>query len=408
MVIIRRASAYILLTSIYGFTWLIALLARIIPHRRWKPSGKIAVTGTFFNPNWYLSHIAPLANCGVKEIILIVDEPQIPLERVRFICPPKWLAKILSRAFAKALWMFISGIRYKPDLYMGYHLAPGGCSALIAGKLLGRPSCYQMTGGPVGIRGGGFDAVDSIEGSLGHPSRFIEKLALAVVNSFELVVVRGKKAKNFLAEHGINESVAIITGSVNGWLQSSQKKREIDLIFVGRLSPIKQVHQFIKIVSIVKNFIPDIHAVLVGDGPLKESLMSYTKILGLVNNIEFVGKTKNVDTYLSKSKVFILTSQSEGLSIAMAEAMSVGTVPVVADIGELSDLIINGVNGFLVHPNNVDEYANKTISLLQNNSLWDQFSNKATEVVTKYCDLEVVSGKWEQYLWQTISKASGN
>jgi len=97
---IRKTASYILLVSVYGFTWLVAVLGRVIPRRRWKPTGRIAVTGTIFNPNWYLSHIMPLTHCGVKEVILIIDEPMQPLDKVRFVCPPKWLAKLISRAGA--------------------------------------------------------------------------------------------------------------------------------------------------------------------------------------------------------------------------------------------------------------------------------------------------------------------
>ena len=108
---LRRVAAYILLVSVYGLTWLIATAARIRPNRSWKPTGRIMVTGTFHNPNWYLSHITPLSLSGVTEVILVVDEPQLSLEKVRFACPPRWIAKVLSRAGAKALWMFVSGLR---------------------------------------------------------------------------------------------------------------------------------------------------------------------------------------------------------------------------------------------------------------------------------------------------------
>jgi len=122
MGIIRKTASYILLISAYIFTWLVAVLGRMIPRKPWKPTGRIMVTGSIFNPNWYLSHITPLTRSGVTEVILVIDEPQQPLERVRFACPPKWLARIISRAGAKAIWVFYAGIRYRPDLFIGYNL----------------------------------------------------------------------------------------------------------------------------------------------------------------------------------------------------------------------------------------------------------------------------------------------
>ena len=407
MRLIVRAAAYILLISVYGFTWLVAILGRMIPHRPWRRTGRIMVTGTFFNPNWYLSHVTPLSRSGVKEVILVVDEPQLPLERVRFVCPPRWVSRLISRAGAKAIWMIIAGLRYRPDLYMGYHIAPGACSALVAGKLFGRPSCYQMTAGPVEIIGGGFEAIESVGGSLGHPSKLIETMALAVVKLFDLIVVRGSRAKEYIEAQDIKGSVAIITGSVNGCLQLPQNDREIHLIFVGRLAPIKQVHQFIAIVDAIGRIMPNVRAAIVGDGPLMANMKAKAGRLGLTDNIEFLGRRKDVKATLDCSKIFVLTSKFEGLSIAMVEAMAAGTVPVVADVGELGDLVIDGVNGYLVEPNRIDEYTKKVISLLQDPALWEKYSLRAIEAARIHCDVAVISKKWQQNLRDVVLQASG-
>jgi len=303
--------------------------------------------------------------------------------------------------------MLVTGIRYRPDLYMGYHLGPGACTALIAGKIMGRPTCYQMTGGPVEIIGGGIHAAEGIGAPLRRPSRVIEAMALAVVRQFELVVVRGRKAKEFLVAHKITGSIAIITGSVNNCLQLRKAERDIHLIFVGRLSPIKQIYQFISIVDSIGRIMPNVRAAIVGDGPLMADLRAYTEKLGLSDNIEFFGKRKDVEAILASSKVFVLTSKSEGLSIAMIEAMAAGTVPVVADVGELGDLVIDGVNGNLVEPNRIDEYTKKIISLLQDSALWEKYSLRATEAARRHCDVAVVSKKWQQNLGDIVSQASG-
>jgi len=263
-----------------------------------------------------------------------------------------------------------------------------------------------MTGGPVEIIGGGFKSIESIGRSLGRPSKLIETMALAVVKLFDLIVVRGSKAMEYLEAQDIKGSVAIITGSVKGCLQLPQNDREIHLIFVGRLTPIKQIHQFIAIVDAVSRVIPSVRAAIVGDGPLMVELKSKAGRLGLTDNIEFHGKIKDVEKILAHSRIFVLTSKSEGMSIAMAEAMSAGVVPVVADVGELSDLVIDGVNGYLIEPNNINEYAVKCMSLLQDHALWTQHSRKAVEAARKHCDIEVISEKWRQHLRDAVSQAS--
>lgn len=108
MSVIHRTTSYILLVGVYCFTWLVAVLGYMMPRRSWKPTGCIMVTGTFFNPNWYLSHLTPLARSGIEEVILVVDEPQLPLKRVQFLRPPRWISKLLGRAGAKVVWMFLT------------------------------------------------------------------------------------------------------------------------------------------------------------------------------------------------------------------------------------------------------------------------------------------------------------
>jgi glycosyltransferase involved in cell wall biosynthesis len=129
--------------------------------------------------------------------------------------------------------------------------------------------------------------------------------------------------------------------------------------------------------------------------------------LGIAENVEFLGKQQNVTPILLRSKIFLLTSQSEGLSIAMAEAMAAGAVPVVADVGELGDLVANGENGYLVPPDRIEEYAAKVTTLLQDPDGWAKASRQAVESARAHCHISVISQKWRQYLQDTILRASG-
>ncbi|MEJ2703925.1 MAG: glycosyltransferase [Sedimentisphaerales bacterium] len=344
----------------------------------------------------------------MKELILVVDEPQLPLPGVTFVYWPRWMSKVLTRPVARAFTVILAGRRYRPDLYMGYHLGPGACTALVAGKLFGRPTCYQMTGGPVEIIGGGVYAAEGIGVALRCPSRLVESMGLAVVRRFDLVIVRGNKAREFLAGRGVRKSVAVITGSVNGSKQLPPCKRDIHIIFVGRLSPIKQVRQFIDVVNGVRRHIPNVRAAIVGNGPLEEELQTYARELGLTGHIEFLGQRVDVEVFLARSKIFTLTSRSEGLSIALAEAMCAGVVPVVANIGELGDLVIDGDNGYLIEPGDIEEYTSKAVSLLHDELWWARLSDQARQAARQHCGVETITEKWRRNLRKAISEASGS
>lgn len=404
---IRKVASYILLVGTYCLTWLVTVVGRVIPRRRWKPNGRLLVTGTIFNPNWYLSHITPLVRSGATEVILVIDEALQPMEGVRFACPPKWLARVVSRAGAKAIWMLYAGIRYRPDLFMGYNLVAGGCTALAAGAILGRPACYQMTGGTLVLSTFYYDAFENAGRVERKVARIAERLAVAVIRCFDLIVVRGSTGKAFLTDHGITRNVAVITGSVKPVKYDSERDRSIDLIFVGRLVPVKQVDQFIAAVRGVSCAIPSVRAVIAGDGPLMEDMKMQASRLGISDRIEFLGKRSDVEALLAQSKVFVLTSKSEGMSIALAEAMAAGVVPAVADVGELSDLVIDGVNGFLVTPNQSSELSEKITRVLLDRKLWTTLSRAAVEAA-QCCDVGAVAKAWQRHLQTVIAEVSGH
>lgn len=396
---IRRAASYASLVSVYGVTWLVAVISRVIPRRRWKPNGRIAVTGAFFNLNWYLSHIRPLARSGVGEVILVTEEPQQPIEGVTFACPPRWLSWVISRAGAKFIWMFVVGFLRRPDMYMGYHIFPSAVSALCVARMLNRPACYQDTSGPTELQGGGWRAENRVLAGLGGPSALIESLVRRVVREFDLVVVRGTKAAAFLRELGYRKNLAIVTGSVQTperW--STRDERDCDLIFVGRLTECKRPDRFISIVAGVAKQIPWVTAMVVGDGPEIATVQRQARAMGVDDRIVFLGKREDVSELLCRSKVYVLTSRSEGLSIAMIEAMANGAVPVVSDVGDLRDLVSHGANGFVIAEDAMDDFCDTIARLLLDESAWKEYSLAAVQSATEYSGLQTISDRWREEL----------
>ena len=389
--------AFVVLACTYLGALAVCRMSNLIPRRRWTPTRRIAMTATFFNPQWFLSHVLPLTRSGVSEVIVVADLPLAALDGVRFWCPPAWMHRVLGRAMSKLGALLACGLSLKPDVFVGFHLFPGAVSALIVARVLGRPACYEMTGGPTEVLGGGAYAENALLTMLGRPSVLLEKLALAVVRQFDLVVVRGTKARRFLVDRGVR-AVTAITGSVACPNDPEPSARSYDLIFVGRLAAIKQPLQFVDIVASVRRTLPTIRAAVVGDGPLLEAARDHAAALGLYHAIDFLGQIQDVHRVLARSKLFLLTSRSEGLSIAMAEAMIAGVVPIVADVGDLGDLVINGVTGFLVTPDNVAEFTRRAVTLLQDDRVWARQSQAAAAAVRRHATVEVVSAKWTRSL----------
>src|SRR5688572_14210912 len=210
---IARRLAFLAVACAYGIT---LALCRLAPRTRrsWKRTGHVAVCGTFHNPNWFRSHLRPLGLAGLGEVIVVTDRAQPAVAGVRVATPPRWLCALLGRAGAKLARTIWLGWRLRPDLYMGYHILPNSLVALWSGRLFGRPTCYQMTAGPSEVGGGGYRADNAVLRRLRSPSPLLERMAVATVREFDLVVVRGGVARRFLADRGVHQT-AVITGSVD-------------------------------------------------------------------------------------------------------------------------------------------------------------------------------------------------
>lgn len=112
----------------------------------------------------------------------------------------------------------------------------------------------------------------------------------------------------------------------------------------ARLEPVKG-HQYF--IEAAKQFLKEGYKgkfLIVGDGSLKEKLMAQAKD---VPEIIFTGYVKDTTELLNITDVNVLASESEAMSLAILEAMSLGKPTIATDVGGNGQLITNGVNGLL-------------------------------------------------------------
>jgi glycosyltransferase involved in cell wall biosynthesis len=401
--------AWVLVASIYGGTLVLARLGRRARAGSLPATRRLAIVGTFYNRGWFLSHAMPLARCGIEELLVVADAPQGAAERVRFVCPPAWAVSLLGRTVARLAWLFLTGLRDRPDLYMGYHLMPCAVMALVVARVLGRPAAYQMTGGPLEILDGGAGDENAVLCRLGRSARLLEPLAIRLVAEFDQVVVRGTRARDFLVRRGIRaDAIAVIPGSVEAVTGQGEAPRTHELVFAGRLVEIKQPLQALEVLAAVSRAHPSARLLVIGDGPLLPAMRERAAALGLAARTDFVGRTERAQSLLGRGRVFLLTSRFEGLSIAMAEAMMMGTVPVVADVGDLGDLVEHGANGYLVEPNSIDAYAGRVGHLLGDRDLWERLSANAVASARRRVALGHVTALWQAHLDAVFRRATGS
>jgi glycosyltransferase involved in cell wall biosynthesis len=117
---------------------------------------------------------------------------------------------------------------------------------------------------------------------------------------------------------------------------------------VARMVPVKDHRGVLtSFGELVKSGIP-ISLALAGDGPLIGELRQVTIQLGLQGRVYFLGDISKVEQFLNSLDLFVLNSQSEGMSNTVLEAMACGLPVIATSVGSNSDLVSDGQTGILI------------------------------------------------------------
>lgn len=386
--IAQHAYRWLLRFILFIYQGLILLL-KLLPKRKSKKNSglNILVTGTFYSDHWLITHLRPMANAeNCQRLTMVAATPVPEMNKVTGVYAPKWLQKIAGQVGARLLYFCWLAIKERPDVLVGFHLLLNGLFVALLAKLTGAKSVYICGGGPREVVGGGINTENRIFSRTGQADYFIEAQLLKAVNEMDLVVSMGTSAINYFKSKGVNTQFEIIPGGFDDKVFSpnAEHKKEYDLILIGRLSEIKRVDRFLHAIKIAKEKLPNLNAVIVGDGPDKKELEELAIKLNIADDVDFVGWQNNVHTWLQKSRCFVLTSDSEGLSQALIQAMMTGLPAITSDVGDLGDLLKNNENGYLVSPLTEQGFVNAFIALSGEANKQIEFSKKAYKDTRKF------------------------
>ena len=112
-----------------------------------------------------------------------------------------------------------------------------------------------------------------------------------------------------------------------------------------------------------------------------------------LKNVTYLGSVPytEIQEQIEKASVCVFPSFAEALPVSWLEAMAMQKAVVASNVGWSSEIIQDGVEGFLVHPTNHDEYANKISELLNNTELQKQFGIAARKKITDKFDIDTIS-----------------
>lgn len=139
------------------------------------------------------------------------------------------------------------------------------------------------------------------------------------------------------------------------------------VLFVGRLCKQKNMPLWIEVASCIKESLPETQFLIAGDGLLLKEMQILVKQKELTEQFHFLGKVayEGLPEVYAAADAFLLTSNYEGYGRVVVESLLSG-VPVVSTVSTgPEDLIVDGINGFLVPLGDVTGLSNKIVTLLQ-------------------------------------------
>lgn len=197
------------------------------------------------------------------------------------------------------------------------------------------------------------------------------------------IIAVGEKLKERLIKDGISkEKIKVIHNgiNINGYgidkedLDSIRKGLDIapgDFVVgtAGRLSPVKNLQMLLHSAGEIKDKGGRIRFLIIGDGPARNYLETMARELGIQKDIIFAGWRMDLSRILSVIDIFVLCSSVEGMSFAILEAMAFEKPVIATDVGCNSEVIKDGVTGFLVPYNDTSSLTDRILRLLNDREM---------------------------------------
>lgn len=213
------------------------------------------------------------------------------------------------------------------------------------------------------------------------------------------IVFQTKDAKEYFSTD-IQERSTIILNPVeipSEYMEIERKEKKI--VTIGRLEAQKNHAILIKAFAEIHKLFPEYKLEIYGEGSLRRKLEGIIRDQNLEEVVFLMGYTTEVFDAISTAKLFVLSSDYEGMSNALIEAMALG-IPVVSTdhpIGGARMVIENGINGVLVPVGDSKAIAHAVCSILNDENLSSTLSHNAM-LIGEILNTEKIVDEWMEYI----------
>lgn len=223
-----------------------------------------------------------------------------------------------------------------------------------------------------------------------------EMLFRLIYRDADKIVFQTPDARDYFSDKIRKKGVLIanpLKGELPYWKKDNHKK---EIMAVCRIEAQKNLKMLLDAYKIFRNERKDYNLVIYGKGTLRESLEKYAESQELNDSVSFYGFCNDVHQKMTEAGMYVSSSDYEGISNSMLEALAIGVPTVCTDcpVGGARMFINSGENGFLVPVGDAQTMASKMLELASDETLQETFSMKSQNIRNELAPKKIFE-KWD-------------
>lgn len=233
-------------------------------------------------------------------------------------------------------------------------------------------------------------------------SRIIQVVLKKLVKFAAGFVFQTEDARQWYLPYIGNAKTIVIPNAINPeFLENSSQmiKKDNKVVAIGRFTDQKNFPLLIRAFAGIHGEFPNVKLIIYGDGPQRATLLGLVNELDIEDCVEFPGYVKEIKESIQTARLFVLSSDFEGIPNALMEAMALGIPCISTDcpVGGPRSLIEEGKNGILVPVGDEKELREAIKSLLGNEAYAEGLGRNAKRITDKL-NPDIIYSQWEDYL----------
>ena len=176
---------------------------------------------------------------------------------------------------------------------------------------------------------------------------------------------------------------------------------------MGRLAAgrVKGFDSILLTAHLLKEDVPDLQVLIVGDGPRRPFLEDVARRLGLQDRVRFTGVASDIRVPLGLMDVFIFPSRwPEAFGLTLVEAMASGRAVVATRVGAVPEIVRHGIDGWLVPPEDPLTLAEAALTLLKDRETAQRIGRQAQERAREMFNLDRMTDEIEAVYREAVSR----